>query len=194
MDGGGFIGDSLLVFQKYEPSKVIIFEPAPENIKLMERTIQLNRLDPSRVVIVKAGLSNKEHKAIFYVDKRNSGGSTCEFELKERGCHSYEIELTSLDTFCEKNREIFRDRAIRLIKLDIEGAELKAVEGAIKTIRENRPILLISIYHKPEDFFFIKPLLDQKVENYRYFIRKFAPNFPTLETYLIGVPGELFSK
>lgn len=38
-----------------------------------------------------------------------------------------------------------------LIVMDIEGAETKALEGAQKTIVNNRPILAISIYHSNED-------------------------------------------
>ena len=51
--------------------------------------------------------------------------------------------FVKLDTFNFKVK-------INLIKLDIEGDELYALEGAKKLIKINKPILVISTYHKPE--------------------------------------------
>lgn len=52
-----------------------------------------------------------------------------------------------MDKFCEE-RNVLPD----FIKMDIEGAELAALKGGIKTITKCRPQLAISIYHSSEDF------------------------------------------
>ena len=59
-----------------------------------------------------------------------------------------------------------------MIKLDVEGAELETIEGALETIRACRPVLLISVYHTPQDFFEIKPLLESLGLGYRFLVRK----------------------
>ena len=54
----------------------------------------------------------------------------------------------SIDDFVIRNN--IND--IGFIKMDIEGAEPIALEGAIETIKKFRPVLAIAIYHSMEDF------------------------------------------
>jgi hypothetical protein len=82
---------------------------------------------------------------------------------------------------------------IGLIKLDIEGSELEAIKGALETIKKFKPILLISVYHRPEDFFFIKPLIDSLDLGYKFIIRKTSPFTITAETVLIGYVEKNYS-
>ena len=47
--------------------------------------------------------------------------------------------------------------SVDIIKLDVEGAEIDAINGAEGTIRTYKPDLQISLYHRPEDMFSIIP-------------------------------------
>ncbi len=52
--------------------------------------------------------------------------------------------------------------------MDIEGFERYAVKGGLETIRRDKPLLLISLYHTGADFFEIPPLLKQQVKEYNF--------------------------
>lgn len=66
----------------------------------------------------------------------------------------------------EVNTEI-----IDLITMDIEGAELNALNGARGIIKKYHPALAISIYHKTEHLWKIPLLIHEMDEGYRLFIR-----------------------
>ena len=57
------------------------------------------------------------------------------------------------------------------IKMDIEGFEMNALLGARETIRANRPILAVCVYHKPEDLREVPLLINSLSDAYRYFLR-----------------------
>jgi hypothetical protein len=73
-----------------------------------------------------------------------------------------------------------------VIKLDVEGLESEIIRGAIESIKKYKPVLLISIYHTPEDFFHIKPFIENLNLGYNFLVRKLAPQRSFGETMLIG--------
>lgn len=60
-------------------------------------------------------------------------------------------------------------RYISFVKMDIEGSELKALQGAERLIKTHKPKLAISLYHKPEDLFDIPRFIHSIVPEYRFF-------------------------
>jgi hypothetical protein len=59
---------------------------------------------------------------------------------------------------------------IDFIKMDIEGSELGALNGAEAAIRRWRPKLAISLYHRPEDFFSIPLWIDGLALGYKLYL------------------------
>lgn len=70
--------------------------------------------------------------------------------------------------------EIIKEEKVTFIKMDIEGSELKALEGARKTIEVNTPKLAISIYHKLGDVLEIAAYLLEIVPEYKFCIRHYS--------------------
>ena len=60
---------------------------------------------------------------------------------------------------------------ITFIKMDIEGAEKDAIKGAKNHIKNEKPKLLVSAYHIPEDIFAIPKLIDDIREDYKFYMR-----------------------
>jgi hypothetical protein len=75
---------------------------------------------------------------------------------------------------------------IDFIKMDIEGSEVNALRGAVKTIRRFRPKLAISVYHKIDDLITI-PLLIKDIEpSYNLVLDHYTVHQE--ETVLYGTP------
>lgn len=60
---------------------------------------------------------------------------------------------------------------VSFIKMDIEGAELKALKGAKEVISKYRPKLAICVYHECGDFLDIPEYLHALVPEYRFYMR-----------------------
>ncbi len=66
--------------------------------------------------------------------------------------------------------------------MDIEGAELEALKGAERTIRQHRPQLAICVYHSLPDVWEIPLLIHQFDPGYTFYLRSYG--FMGLETVL----------
>ena len=71
------------------------------------------------------------------------------------------------------------------IKMDIEGAELDALEGARRSIQTHRPILSICVYHKQNDLWRIPLFIHTLVEDYRLFLRPHEVDGKELVCYAV---------
>ena len=69
--------------------------------------------------------------------------------------------------------------------MDIEGAELPALQGAKNTIQKNKPKLAISIYHSNEDMLRLAEYIHGIVPEYKLYVR--AHTMGIAETILYAV-------
>jgi FkbM family methyltransferase len=122
--------------------KVYAFEPFDPNAELLERSIVENRFG-DRVVFRRAALGSASGTATltFPVETLNSGGA---YLLRDgtvplAGNLRKNVPLVALDDFALR-------RPVRLIKMDVEGAEPQVIRGAARLLREDRPIVLSELH------------------------------------------------
>ena len=78
-------------------------------------------------------------------------------------------------------------RPIDYIKYDIEGAEREGLLGSAATIKESKPVLRVSLYHRPEDLFAL-PLLIEKLAPFYDFLLTRAKSLPAWDIDLLCLP------
>lgn len=118
--------------------KIYSFEPLESTYKILERNIELNHLE-DRVKTFNFGLYNFDTKASVSSYNIANVGNTS-FTPATAG----NFELKKLDS-------IKITEKIDLIKIDVEGSEVEVLIGAMNTIRENKPIIVIESFNrKPE--------------------------------------------
>lgn len=114
-----------------------------------------------------------------------------------------ELEIIPLALWDRKEKLVFTENVaapyssginppLNFIKMDIEGAEMKALKGAEQTLIKFRPQLAISIYHSNNDMQDIPIYLHNILKNYIFKIGQYSPDND--ETILYAIPEELNVK
>lgn len=168
VDCGGYNGDTALDFiKKYHNFKhIYIYEPDANNIRKIKSKLGNNNR-----------ISIREHAVcdinggIFF--DQGKGG-----ESRITNSGTTEISSRRIDDDIEER--------VTFIKMDIEGAEQKAIIGCERHIKEDRPKLAISIYHKLDDLWRIAEIINEIQEGYDFYIRHYSESF--IGTVLYAVP------
>ncbi|MFP3158718.1 MAG: FkbM family methyltransferase [Hydrogenobaculum sp.] len=133
--------------------KVYAFEPIPriynellEDVKGFENIIPVNK-----------GVSDRR-QTVYFKDLGEASRIDAAGDI--------EVELISIDEFVKEHNI----PKVDFIKMDIEGAELDALKGAINTIKTFKPKLAICIYHKPEHFYEIPTFIKSIVPEYKIWL------------------------
>lgn len=163
IDAGGYIGDSAILFSDYTDKNVYSFEPFLHHYNMMLKTIELNKKNNIILVNMALGDENKEIK--IYSDGNLNMGLSIERNSEKSDINQIEnkVKMATLDSYVKEN-----SIEVGLIKTDLEGFEQPFLKGAINTIKEQKPVLIISIYHNYSDFFEIKPMIENLNLGYKF--------------------------
>jgi FkbM family methyltransferase len=123
---------------------VVAIEPAPENLECLRRNYA-KEIAAGQVIVVPKGVWDKEDVLTLRVDPTNSAADS--FVLQREG--AVELEKVPLTTIDKLVAELKLER-VDYIKLDIEGAEPKALVGAKATLAKYKPRLSVASYHQPD--------------------------------------------
>ena len=73
------------------------------------------------------------------------------------------------------------------IKMDIEGAELEALWGARRILKEHSPVLAICAYHTSDHLWQIPFLIHAIQPDYKLYLRRYAEGAFELVWYAVPV-------
>lgn len=149
--------------------KIYAFEPDEESYK---KCIKVKKQHPEiDIVLYNKGLWSTDTTVHFETTGTASSSITDNQDADS-------IEVVSLDTFIKGK--------ITFIKMDIEGAELEALKGCQNLIKQYRPKLAISVYHKKEDIVEIPKYIKSLVPDYHLYLRHYTNTFT--DTVLYALP------
>lgn len=153
LDLGSYNGDTILRFLSLVENRgrIIGIESDEKNYRKAKE--RLKKID--NIELINAFISDEEGR-----EKIISG--------KGRGSRKSEegrsVKRVSVDS-------ILNGEEISLIKFDVEGEEEKAIRGAKNTIEKFKPRLILSAYHRAEDFFSLFSLLKEYNPQYKFYLR-----------------------
>lgn len=137
IDAGAFPGDFTVYASRRVGARgrVVAYEPHPENFARLKRTVEA--FGCQNVICVNKGLWSHACRLSIASD----GGVSA--TIQEEGTP---IEVVSLD---DESKRLGLER-VDFIKMDIEGAEIRAIEGCRQVLAEHDVWLAIGSYHEFE--------------------------------------------
>ena len=81
---------------------------------------------------------------------------------------------TTFKALCVALDQIIELEEITFINMDIEGAEIQALEGCKNLIKKYEPDLAISVYHEPSQLWEVLLKIKKYSDNYQFFLRNYT--------------------
>jgi FkbM family methyltransferase len=122
--------------------RVFAFEPSPRERARLQRNIAINNL--ANVSVFDCALADEEGQARFLVAEAEHNG------LNTLGAFAYDgvacaeqlsVRVRQLDGILKSSGTTTVD----MIKIDVEGAELRVLKGALDTLKRFRPTILMEL-------------------------------------------------
>lgn len=137
IDVGANIGETAMQLARRVGSsgEVVAFEPDPRMFEVASRNISLNSLPSLR--LEKLALSDESGDVLIDCPtERNPGGNRI---------RSSRFSGNGSRARSERLETYWGDRSVDLIKIDVEGFELRVLKGAEKVLRAHRPMLFVEL-------------------------------------------------
>ena len=142
VDIGANIGSTSLIWAKtVNEGKIFAIEPHPVTFRQLERNIEINNVKHKIITRRIAVGANDGDITLFVSDQGTMAMKPANYKWKGR---EITVPSMSLDSFMQKEKI----KLIDILKIDIEGYEVEALEGAAKTLKHTKRIVLE--YHSAE--------------------------------------------
>lgn len=143
IDVGGHVGYlTLLMARTVGPKgKVVTFEPMPETYQVLKENVSLNGLKNVKLEQAAVGESETIGSLIFEANQQLTWTPSATAYGVRGESKSLSVPVTSLDHYVGNT-----GLHPRLIKVDVEGAELDVLRGARRVLREDGPTVLVEVH------------------------------------------------
>lgn len=152
VDLGAYDGDTIREFieaGKGKYKRIFAFEADEKNFK----KLAANTVDYDNISIYNLAAWDKKETLLFEKKKgRNS-------KLSSKG--NVEVSADSVDNVINSG--------VTVLKMDIEGSEEKALDGAKETIVKYKPRLYVCAYHRNSDMFLLPLKINSFCKDYRFY-------------------------
>ncbi|SPE28285.1 hypothetical protein SBA3_1420026 [Candidatus Sulfopaludibacter sp. SbA3] len=162
IDGGACWGDTSLYFAR-QAEHIFAYECVPFNIALFQRNMDSNPGLAPRITLIPKALWDVSGETLTFTDD----GTASRADSAGTGPS---VETQTIDDLVSEQNL----KRVDLIKMDIEGAETKALLGAERTIRRFRPRLAICVYHSLCDYIRIPEWVSNLDLGYRLYLDHFS--------------------
>ncbi|HYK88118.1 MAG TPA: FkbM family methyltransferase [Acidobacteriota bacterium] len=143
IDCGAHIGGFTQVALRAGARLVVAIEPEQANLRAFRRNFE-QELGARKVILVEKGVWDTTGKLALHL---STVGDSHSVVIPQNQGKDETIEVTTLDALADS----LRLPRVDFIKMDIEGAELKALAGARRVLNRFQPRLAISSYHQKGD-------------------------------------------
>ena len=156
-------GDSFATFHALEADQISFERLAGYHRQLSE---------PIRTKVILYNLAVGAKRGIVHFTSTGGTGS----KISDVGV---KVECVPID-------ELFENKPLTFLKMDIEGAEFDSLLGARKVIERDRPVLAICLYHTQNDLWRIPLLVREMLPEHQLFLRAYEGD--GFQTVLFAVP------
>jgi FkbM family methyltransferase len=143
IDVGGHIGYlTLLMARTVGPKgKVVTFEPMADTFQVLQENVNLNGLKNVTLEQSAVGESETIGSLVFEANQRLTWTPSATAYGVRGESKSVSVRVASLDHYVRS-----AGLRPRLIKIDVEGAELDVLRGARRVLREDGPTVLVEVH------------------------------------------------
>ena len=127
---------ALLCSALFHPVAVHAFEPTPSTVEVLRRVVRANRLD---LTVVPAALGDTNGSAQLHLSAVSDSSNSLVAGFK-RSVASVEVPVRRLDDYVNETGV-----APNVVKIDVETHEPAVLAGALQTIAEHRPFIVIEV-------------------------------------------------
>jgi FkbM family methyltransferase len=179
VDVGAFDGDTLdaLHKQNVRLESVLAFEPDMRNFQSLVKRVRAHGPYAHQMILLPCGVGRSCGSAVFLEDGTES--SKALKDASPSPGNRTRVPVVSLD-------EVLFGFRPNYIKFDVEGFEEEALYGMRNTIKENHPMLAVSVYHRPDDLFHLPLLISFWGCPADYYLRMHGEH--TFDTVLYMIP------
>lgn len=173
VDGGACHGEAMRTLKEsgYRFERIFAFEPDLSNFEKLSSSLKQD-FPETPTTLFPCGLWSRTKELSF-----TSGLGT---SSAVGGSGEGRITVAGLD-------EVLGHEPVSLVKLDVEGAEMEALEGMRSIIEDYRPGLAVCAYHKPEDIVSIPARIKSWNLGYKLYLRAHCWN--TFDSVVYALPG-----